>query len=426
MNLFQLSWSNLTIKPLSTLLSLLLLTMGVGIISLLLLLNTQLQEQFTKNIRGIDMVVGAKGSPLQLILSSVYQIDYPTGNISWAEAQKLGKNPLVKQAIPLSYGDSYRSYRIVGTTATYVKHYQANLREGQLWQQPFEVSIGATVAEALNLKVGDNFISSHGLLDDRHQHEEQAFTVVGIFERNHSVLDQLIITSLESVWEIHDTEKTHPSQPKTPDQPSNKGNHAAHAHHHEGHTHEPTNKVDAERDITALLIQFRSPMGMVQLPRMINQKTEMQSAVPVVEVNRLLGLLGIGVNTLRAIAAVIMLISGISVFISLYNSLKDRKYELALMRTMGASRFQLFALIMIESLLLTTIGFVAGILLSRLGMWLLAQFAANSYHYQFTAFRLIPSELYLLLITLAIGFVAALLPALRAFRLNISKTLAGV
>ena len=102
MNLFQLSWSNLTIKPLATLLSLLLLTMGVGIISLLLLLNTQLKEQFTKNIRGIDMVVGAKGSPLQLILSSVYQVDYPTGNISWTEAKKLGKNPLVKQAIPLA------------------------------------------------------------------------------------------------------------------------------------------------------------------------------------------------------------------------------------------------------------------------------------------------------------------------------------
>jgi len=420
MNLFQLSWSNLTLKPLATFLSLLLLTMGVGIISLLLLLNTQLQEQFIKNIRGIDMVVGAKGSPLQLILSSVYQIDYPTGNISWGAAKKLAKNPLVKQAIPLAYGDNYRSYRIVGTEHTYLKHYQANLKEGQLWENVFEVTIGATVADALELKVGDTFISSHGLLDDRHQHEEQVFIVVGILENNHTVVDQLILTSLESVWAVHETEKAHQPQPKTVQIVSTKKDEA---HQHQ---HNHSSKTEEAYDITAMLLQFRSPMGMVQLPRMINHQTDMQSAVPVVEVNRLLGLLGIGVNTLRAIAAVIMLISGISVFISLYNSLKDRKYELALMRTMGASRFQLFALIMIESLLLTGIGFVMGVLLSRAGMWVLSQLAADSYHYQFTAFRLIQSELYLLLITFGIGFLAALLPALRAFRLNISKTLASV
>ena len=395
--------------------------MGVGIISILLLLNKQMKDKFTQNIKGIDMVIGAKGSPLQLILSSIYQVDYPTGNISFGEVNKLIRSPLIKQGIPLAYGDSYRSFRIVGTRPSYLEHYKVAFESGRIWgvESQLEVAIGATVAADLGLKIGDTFISSHGLVDDRHQHEEQLFEVVGILAASNSVVDQLILTNLESVWVVHEEGHNHGHH---------KHGHHKHEDRHHNHEHEPDKKEmesQKDRNITAMLVSFRSPMGMVQLPRRINHQTKMQAALPVVEVNRLLGLLGVGIDTLRAIAVAIMLISGVSVFVSLYNSLKDRQYELALMRTLGASRWQLFLSIIQESMWLSILGFGLGMLLSRLGFWLLSSMAAESYHYTFSVWTLLSAEGILFLVTLLIGFLAALIPALRAFNLNISKTLTG-
>ena len=159
MNILKLSWSNLKVKPLNTFLSLLLLTLGVALVSMLLILNKQLDEQFKRNISGIDMVVGAKGSPLQLILSSVYHIDNPTGNIPLEEAESLLKNPMVKECIPLAYGDSYKGYRIVGSNKDYVSHYGVTLEEGKFWSNEYEVTAGAVVAKNLGLKIGDTFHS---------------------------------------------------------------------------------------------------------------------------------------------------------------------------------------------------------------------------------------------------------------------------
>ena len=124
MNIRRLAWKNIIYNHFNTILSILLMTFGVGIISLLLLLNNQIDKQLQNNLRGIDMVIGAKGSPLQLILSSVYHIDNPTGNISFKEVEKLTKNPMIDFTIPLSYGDSYNGFRIVGTTSQYPELYE--------------------------------------------------------------------------------------------------------------------------------------------------------------------------------------------------------------------------------------------------------------------------------------------------------------
>jgi len=458
MFLLKLSWANLLNKPLSTLLSLLLLTLGVGLISLLLLLNTQVQEKFTNNIRNIDMVVGAKGSPLQLILSSVYHIDYPTGNIALSEARQLLRNPLVKKAIPLAYGDSYEGYRIVGTLPSYVEHYKAEIATGKMWEKPFEVSVGNTVAQQKNLQVGDTFYSAHGLVENAIEtHEHHPFKVVGIFKPSNSVLDQLILTPVESIWQVHDHDHEHAHDHDHEHAHDHDDDHD-HEHEENGHTHgnkhekghdhkaialahkaEKTNTTpqkrkkmplpelgedDDSKSITALFVQFRSPLGMMTVPRKVNEDTNMQAAVPAIEVNRLFGLMGFGMNTLRGIAVVIMLIAAISVFISLYNSLKDRQYEMALMRSMGASPSTLFIMIVQESMLLSLIGFGLGLLLSRLGLGVLAGMLEESFHYSFNIWQFLPQEGLLFALTLVIGFVAALLPAIQASRTNISKTLA--
>ena len=427
MNIFQLSWKNLSVKPLSTLLSLLLLSLGVGIISLLLLLNQQLEEQFNKNIRGIDMVVGAKGSPLQLILASVYHVDYPTGNVSKAAVDSLVRNPLIDWHIPLAYGDNVESFRIVGTTADYPKHYEVELGEGKLWEKDLETTIGFRVAEELGLKVGDTFFSSHGLTSSSDVHDNMTFVVVGIFEPSNTVVDQLVLCSVSSIWAVHDYEGGDPeegqNQEEEHEQEKEEG-HEDHEEDHESHAEEKRGEEEEGKELTSVLVGFRSPLAMVTLPRMVNQKTSMQAALPAIEINRLWSLMGIGINTLRGIALSIILISGISVFISLYNSLKERKYELALMRSLGASRAKIFGLILLEGLLLSVLGFLIGILLSRVGLFLLSRLVASDYHYDIDQASLLPSEGILFLGTIGIGILAAAIPALKAFFLNISQTLA--
>lgn len=403
MNLFKISWANLKEKKLNSFLSGLLLTLGIGIISLLLLLNKQLDEQFKRNIKGIDMVVGAKGSPLQLILSSIYQIDAPTGNVPLAEVNKLRMNPFVKTVIPLSMGDNYRGFRIVGTTPHYVDHFEASLAEGQLFGTTLEVTLGSKVAEASGLKVGDTFASAHGLDEEGDAHGEKEFKVVGIFTANGSVVDQLILTDLSSVWAIHE--------------------HAEDTAEHEGMVMEGPEETD-EKEVTSALIQFRSPMGLVALPRQINANTSMQAALPSIEINRLFSLLGVGIDTLRALALVIILIAGVSVFVSLYNSLKDRKYEMALMLSMGATRTRLFLMLLLEGLFLAVMGYFSGILLSRMGLWLFSRAAEQDLHYSLNQFGLLPEEVYLLGGALIIGVLAAAIPSLGIYRLNISRTLA--
>ena len=414
MNIIKLSYRNMTSHPLSTALSLVLLTLGVGLISLLLQVDRHIRQQIENNVRGIDMVVGAKGSPLQLILSAVYHIDAPTGNISLHEAEQLQKNRLVASGIPLSYGDSYKGFRIVGTNHQYPQLYEATTINGRLWQKSFEVTIGATVAKNLNLVIGDTFTGEHGLAEGGETHDEHAYHIVGIFGYTNSVMDQLILTATESVWEVHhhedETEQVHEEEE---------------SHEHQSHEENHPEEIhEADQEITAMLIQFRSPMGIVQLPRMVNENTNMQAAVPTYEISRLFSLMGVGIDTLSTIALVIMVVSGLSVFISLYSALKDRQYEMALMRAYGATRWQLVWLVLQEGLLLTLIGFVLGIFFSRIGLWLVSGLMEAGYHYSFSGWAWLMEEWWLLAIALSIGLLASLLPAIRVFHISISKTLA--
>lgn len=424
MNLLRISWANLRNKALSSFLSGLLMALGVTIISLLLILNQQLTEQFTKNVRGVDLVIGAKGSPLQLILASIYQIDAPTGNIPLAEANRLTRSPLIKEAIPLALGDNFKGYRIVGTNQKYLLHYGATLAEGTTFNRPLDAVVGAKVARLAGLKLGDQFAGSHGLTGEGHEHGEKKYRVVGILAPNNSVADQLILTPVESVWAIHEEEeaeaRARPSlmpMMAAPDQSPEGGEGAA-------DSGDAVQEDGATEEITALLVKVRNPLAKLTLPRAINDNSKLQAASPAIEINRLFTLLGFGLDTLQYIALAIIVISGISVFVSLYNSLKERRYEMALMLSMGATRARLFGLLLLEGLMIALIGFAAGILLSRLGLAMLGRNVEDNFHYDLNALTLLPEEGLLLLGTVAIGLLAAALPSLGIYRINISRTLA--
>jgi putative ABC transport system permease protein len=404
MNLLKLSWKYLIAKPLSTALNILLLALGLAIITVLILVQDQFENKMTKDAEGVDLVVGAKGSPLQLILSSVYHIDFPTGNIDMAEAKSIANNRLVKNTIPLGLGDNYSGYRIVGTNYDYLDLYQAEVLEGAFWEVPFDVVLGHEVATKLNLKVGDNFIGSHGIGTSSHAHDEHPYTVTGILKPLGNVLDKLVLTSMESVWYTHDED-----------------------HDHDKFTQVVAKRgfpdTDEEREITSMLVQYRNPMAAVQLPRFINSRSSLQAASPAFEISRLFELLGFGVKLIQGLALIIIVIAGLGIFIALFNSLKERKYDLAVMRTLGASSGQLFIHILLEGIILTFLGAITGILIGH--AFLVALVAQNDQGAlsSLSAWVFLPEELWIIAYALIVGILASLIPAWSAYQTDIAKQL---
>ena len=392
--------------------SLALLIFGIGIISLLLQLNSLIKTQMDNNLKGIDMVVGAKGSPLQLILSAVYHIDSPTGNISFEDAKKIKNNRMVGSSIDLLYGDNYKGYRIVGTEEKFLELYNAKIKEGRKWNNPLEVVVGSKIHTKLNISIDDELISSHGLRETGEQHSDQLFKVVGLLEPSNSVIDQLIVTSPESIWDLHDDHDHDEEHEHDHDE--------EHEHDHdEEHEHN-----DDDKEITAMLIKFKSPMNIIQFPRQINENTNLQAAVPSYEISRLFKLFGFGIETLTYLAYLIIIVSGFSLFINLFNSMRERKYEMALIRTLGSSRRQLSMMIIFESLILTTVGFFIGLLVSRLGVMFVSSLMEESLNYNLNAFGILNEELWLLVLSIFIGLISSIIPALQVYNLNISETLA--
>ena len=439
MTTISLAWKNLTNRPLSLLLTLVLFALGVGLTSLLLLLNKQLTDKFEKNLAGVDIVVGAKGSPLQLILANMYHIDAPTGNISLQSAKPFlnPRHPLIKKSVPLSLGDSYKTYRIVGTLHDFLGFYNAELAEGQLWQIPLEAVIGTTVAERTGLKIGTTFSSNHGLDENGGEHEDAKFKVVGILKPTGTVIDQLILTATQSIWTVHEHAKaelageetehsaeTPPSVSKAI--PKENSTDSSFLIHHSSITDDRTAllQADSTHQITSLLLQFKMRnVQTLNFQRNLNQNTDMQAATPALEINRLYEMMGVGEKALRALALLIIVVSGLSIFIALFNSLKERQYELALMRVMGAGRSRLFLLIVCEGILLSIIGFCIGIALSHGAMQVLAKYMSDAYRYSFSGWMWLKEEWLLLGGAVFIGFLAAVIPALSAYRQDISRTL---
>jgi putative ABC transport system permease protein len=427
MNLLTLSWKYLSFRPLATGLNVILLAFGLAIITVLLLVQHQFEEKMTRDAAGIDLVVGAKGSPLQLILSSVYHIDFPTGNIKMEEAQRISRSRLVKQVIPLAMGDNVQGLRILGTNHDYLDLYSVKFAVGKAWEQPFEVTLGAESAQILGLKLGDTFSGSHGISVGSHDHDQHAFKVTGILAPSGKVVDRLVLTSIESVWYTHDEEGG--AEPDTITQGEEEplaveeGTELGIDPHLQPVTARGFPVTDQDREVTTLLVRYRNPMAAIQLPRMINSGTSMQAASPAFEMSRLFELLGVGISLLQGLAIALVVIAGLSIFIALYNSLKERKYDLAILRTLGASRGQLVGLVFLEGISLTILGAIFGIAFGHGFLALIVELTSQELVSLVDPWVFLTEELLIFGYALAVGIVASLIPAWSAYQTSIAKQL---
>ncbi len=397
MKLVAIAWRYLWSQPLAAGLNVLLLSLGLASLAFVLLVSHQITKAFERDLAGIDVVVGAKGSPMQLILSGVFHLDVPTGNVPLAAVKALAQHPQVAKLIPISLGDSFRGFRIVGSTPDYITHYQASFAQGGLWSAPMQAVIGAQVAAQGGLKVGDSFAGSHGLGGGGASHGQTPYVVSGVLAASGSVLDRLVLTALESVWQVH-----------------------------EGDTaldDEDRKVLEEEREVTLALIQYRTPLAAVTFPRFVNTTTEMQAAAPALEITRLLNMIGVGTDVLRALAGALLLTAGLSVFIALWSAVRERRADLALLRMLGAPPRKVAALLLCEALwlalLATVLGVLAGQGLVALLGWLLqleksVLIGALSWPLELVS---VP------VLAVGVALLSALLPAYEAYRVNVFELL---
>jgi putative ABC transport system permease protein len=314
--------------------------------------------------------------------------------------------------IPLALGDSFRGFRIVGTEPAFVAHYGASLAQGSAWSAPMEAVLGSDVARATGLAVGATFSGAHGLAEGGGDHGEAPYRVVGVLAPTGRVIDRLVLTAVDSVWQVHAhgaNDADHDRSARSESAPPAAG---------------PATEPAAGREITLALVKYKSPLAAAGLPRMINAETVLQAASPPYESARLFTVFGVGTDVVRGFALLLIGASAFGLFVALTQALDERRYDLAIMRALGARRSTVVGVLLLESLLLATTGLVLGLglahgLAAGVGAWLpaAAPLAAGARTWA-------PEEWGVAALALGAGIIATLLPAWRAYRLDVAATLA--
>lgn len=395
MRLLSLAWRYLWARPLVTGLNLALLALGVGAIAFVVMVSEQVEGSVQRDLAGIDLVVGAKGSPLQLILAGVFHLDVPTGNVPLATLGLLRDHPLVSRVVPISLGDSLRGFRIVGSTLQYPAMYAVQLAEGGYWQDTLQAVLGADVARETGLAIGAQFLGTHGLGNNGEAHGDTPYTVVGRLARCGCVLDRLVLTDLASVWAVHE----HATAMDDVDRAA----------------------MAVEREVTLLLVTYRTPLAAVSLPRWVNAQEGLQAAAPALESARLLRMVGAGTEVLRGFGAVLLLAAAASVFVGLVHAVREREPDLAMLRMLGAPPWRVAVLVFTEAVLLACLGAVLGLALGYGMTALLSWELARSRSLHLTAAWWSWHHASLVGGTLLLALTAAALPAWRALRLDVSR-----
>ncbi|MCP4644590.1 MAG: ABC transporter permease [bacterium] len=452
MSLWHIAWSYLWNRKFTTVLTIVSVALGVGLISTVLTLRHETQRRFEEEGQTFDMVVGAKGNPLQLVLSAVYFLDAPTGNITLADLERMreeedivretvvdenGKEVEVVGAFPIGLGDTYRGHRVVGTERALLEKttwdafnrtYPYGLSEGRLFDKPFEAVVGYAVAQSTGLELGQKFITTHGIgaaAGMGHEHKHDPYVVVGVMEQSGTPNDRAIFCDLESVWQVHQHDPIGEAEGDEDE---------AHAEDHDGHDHaegEACEHADHDhgKEVTAILVKLPTPALRPTFKDYVNDNYNAMATVPVNEIQKLFNqLLGTAKAVLLAIGYLVMVISSISIMIGLYMAILQRKRDLAVMRALGATKGEIFGSVIIEAFWVTVLGLIAGWFCGTLTCWGLSHYLVDKVGFHVNPLNF-DEELVRTLVSaysviILMGLFAGILPAWQAYRSDVARDLA--
>lgn len=424
MNTPKLALRFLMHKPLNASLNVLILGLAIASIILLFQINHQATEKFSRQIEGVDLIIGAKGSPMQIVLSSIFHADNPTGNISLLEAEKLASNRMIKQAIPLALGDSYKGFRLVGTESTYFDLFKLHLLKGNHSRHPFEAVIGYELQDVLQLQIGDRFVSQHGLGENAHRHDENEFIVTGVLEKTEMVFDRLIYTSVQSIWDLHASHHHHEG-----------GEHEHHGgaeehQHDDGHNHWhkrheetvysklipalPIHNMDSSLQITAMMLQYANPVAAISLPRQINTSGSLMAASPAYELSRMQNILGSGTKLLLYFGYGLLILAGISIFVSQWYRVNDQMIDLAIIRILGKGIMKTSSIWIVQAIYIALCGILLGVFLAHFALFLFNQIDVIGLGIKFNPIEVAKGEPEILMLALLLCLLAILPPLIKS------------
>lgn len=435
MSLLHIAWRYLLARPLVSILTILGVALGSALISLVLTIRAETHRTFLQESYLFDSVVGAKGSPLQMVLSSIYHLDVPTGNIPETIAEDLKKDFRVERAIPIGLGDNHKGFRIVGTVpelfnvkvnrfgeqGTETLFFET--AEGSLdLSHPFNAILGSAVAEETGLGIGATFVGSHGLvaIAGSAEHDEFPYTVVGILKPTNTSQDKAIFGSIKATWQVHDAEAAlHKSlygigdTDPEPVAPAVEGE----ATELEAAWAFAPAEQSQVREVTAVLVQLKSAGLRFQFAEEITEKTSAMAAIPIQEVQRLYtNFLAPMERTLLIVAYLVVVVAVLSIFTSLYQAGERRRRDVAILRCLGAHPTQVFMIVLLEAFLISVLGVAAGWLLAHGGLLAFDAEIRRQLGFAIRPFVLNQEELWALAIVLLSGMLAGIGPSLMAYR----------
>lgn len=466
MNIFTIIMKNFRQHRLSTCLTILSISLGIALVVAVASIKDQIKDHFFNISSKYEIILGAKGSPLQLVLNSMYFMGAPTGNIKYSYFDSLKESPLIQMMIPYSLGDHYKESLIVGTSDDFFLPHNSlvskplSFKKGKKYDTTMQIVAGSKAANKYYLKVGDKLIAAHGVMEsaETHNHKSKPYIITGILNQTNTPIDNTFFTDIRSVWEIHEhhnhkeATKGH-KEHKHHDDKNETGNIHTENIPHDNHTDiddtldeamieemvKDTEQIQKDqmrtkyapieydnikdKQITSVLIKLASPVYLMQIQREINENTEYQAANPAYEIQKLISLIGNIDNLLLIISFMVIIVSVISILITTYNSILNRKREIAIMRAIGASKGWIITTIIIEITVICIISWATGIILGHILLTIISPLINQYADIYINNCFFTKEELILLPIIVILGIMSSLLPAYEAYKTDIANNL---
>lgn len=442
MNLFNISFAYFRANKLSSYLNVIIFALGFSLIMVSSSIESQINNKLKNDLNQIDLVLGAKGSKLQLALATVWHLDIPNQNIKYQDYQKIKKNRNIKKSLPIALGDNYKNYRIIGTHSNYLSFFNMKLAAGENWHEPMQAVIGSEIAAKLKLQIGDNFVSNHGITHSAHNHDQDIFTISGILAKQGNIRDNLIFTDLKSIWQLHDGHQHHEPEHEHHVDNDHKNQAGSASHKHHDHDHDHNHQEDKHKkhnhnkakpgkndtylmnkEVTAIYVQLKSPVALINLPRQINDQTNLVASNPAFEITKLSKMFGFAYQAFLSFSLVILVIAIVNIALNLLNSLKQRKYDLLIFRMIGCSHYKICSLIILEALIIVIIGSLLSYPLANLLIKLIDIYLIENAAQSLSLLVINQKIIFSWFATICVIVLTSVIPALIAYKKNIREIL---
>lgn len=464
MTLLSIVSKNLRKRLLSTSLTIFSILLGVSLIIAIYVIQAETERSFNQTSVGYDLILTAKGSQLQATLNALYHLETSVGIIPYSLFEAAQRDPRVEKAFPLYVGDSYNGFRVIGTSIDFIDSAEPrrgqnfSINSGSNFERPLEAVLGSDVARRTGLRVGDEIQIRHGLREpipgaEEHIHDNAPVTIVGILNPSGTANDRVIFTDLYTTHALHDPmfhidDHSHDDTGEIDDHDHSESDNHSHDHADDKDTlsHEHSGDLSDHielKELDAILIKMVNPAAALQLSGMINYPTpanpilarnlmrdpffrykeQIMAVIPAMQIMSLMSIVGNAEVVLRYVAWFVIVVALTGVLIAIYNTMEERKRDLAIMRALGASRRQVFGIIVLESVVICAAGSILGIMFGHILVYFSIPYLANIAGIVINAFVFDIYQFYLVIAVVILGAIAGIVPALKAYNTDPTKNL---